>query len=135
MFALRRLGYNPYHAGEMNRDTANNSLVYWHEAIDAKFNARGRRYEPTDFDKMLWRYDVRRQVGLLTADTKNAKAVTDTPCCLFADELLAAYPKAKVVINTRPTIEGWVTSMEHSFYDFIFWKRLRFLEIVDRVSD
>lgn len=43
---------------EMNFDVANDSLVHWHEAMEAKFHDSGKKYAGEDFDKMLWRYDV-----------------------------------------------------------------------------
>jgi hypothetical protein len=43
---------------ECGFDSANGSMIYWHEAIDAKYNDKGQKYVGKDFDKMLWRYDV-----------------------------------------------------------------------------
>lgn len=37
-------------------------------------------------------------------------AVTDTPAAIFATELIAAYPEAKVILNTRD-VESWHRSM------------------------
>lgn len=59
--ALKRLGYTCYHMAECGLDVENNSMIYWHEAIDAKFDGKGNKYVGEDFDKMLWRYDVRSQ--------------------------------------------------------------------------
>ena len=58
--ALKKLNYNCYHMSECCLDAKNDSLKLWHEAIDAKFKNRGRKYAGKDFDKMLWRYDVTR---------------------------------------------------------------------------
>jgi hypothetical protein len=57
--ALKKLGYTCYHMAECGRDAANDSLTLWHAAIDAKYYGKGRKFEGEDFDKMLWRYDVR----------------------------------------------------------------------------
>jgi hypothetical protein len=43
---------------ECGLDTANDSMVLWHQAIDAKFHGKGSKFTGEDFDKMLWRYDV-----------------------------------------------------------------------------
>lgn len=59
---LKKLSYNCYHMSECNLDVANGSLANWHHAIDAKFNGKGRKYAAEDFDKMLWRYDVRQNL-------------------------------------------------------------------------
>ena len=40
-------------------------------------------------------------------------AVTDTPCNLFAPELLNAYPNAKVILTTRE-VEAWFKSVLNS---------------------
>jgi Sulfotransferase domain len=54
------------------------------------------------------------------------QAITDIPCILFADELMAAYPNAKVVLNTRDP-DKWLASMEKTFYVLISWKSMDFL--------
>ena len=43
------------------------------------------------------------------------QAVTDSPCVNFSDELLAAYPNAKVVLTTRDP-DKWLASMHSSFH-------------------
>ena len=57
--ALRQLGYTSYHMAECSLDTENNSMAYWREALAAKLYGQGKKYQGSDFDKMLWRYDVR----------------------------------------------------------------------------
>jgi hypothetical protein len=57
---------------ECGLDTANDSMVLWHQAINAKFHEKGSKFAGEDFDKMLWRYDVwccfgRRFALLITA--------------------------------------------------------------------
>ena len=44
--------------------------------------------------------------------------MTDAPCANFVDELIAAYPDAKVVLTTRDD-EPWLRSMEASYYDIL----------------
>ena len=39
------------------------------------------------------------------------RAITDVPAAVFAAELLAAYPNAKVVLNRRDDVDGWEKSM------------------------
>jgi hypothetical protein len=38
--------------------TANDSMILWHRAVDAKFHGKGSKFTGEDFDEMLWRYDV-----------------------------------------------------------------------------
>lgn len=61
------------------------------------------------------------------------KAVTDIPCVLFADELLKAYPEAKVVLTERD-VEGWIKSMQGSFVKVLSYRTWSFLRIFDAVS-
>ena len=60
------------------------------------------------------------------------QATTDAPCANFADELIAAYPNAKVVLSTRDP-DAWVVSMEASYYRILAWKPFRFLAAIDAV--
>ena len=55
---LKKLGYSTYHFSEMGLDAANDSLKYWTEATNAKLRGKGVPYKGTDFDKILWRYEV-----------------------------------------------------------------------------
>lgn len=51
------------------------------------------------------------------------------PCVNFPDQLLAAYPDAKVVLTTRDP-DKWIASMESSFYRIIdspVWKVLPYV--------
>merc|ERR1739838_479677 len=40
-------------------------------------------------------------------------AVTDVPCCLFWEELLQAFPEAKIIYSERVTEDEWVRSIRH----------------------
>lgn len=54
------------------------------------------------------------------------KALSDDPCCLFIDELLSAYPNAKVILTTRDRI-AWLHSMQRLTLEILFrryWRRL-----------
>ena len=62
----------------------------WQEAYDAKFHGKGKRFGRAEFDKLLG----------------HCQAVMEMPCFVFAEELIAAYPEAKVIVTTR-TIEDW----------------------------
>ena len=70
----------------------------------------------------------------VTSNSYFAKqAVTDAPCVNFADELLSAYPDAKVVLTTRD-VDRWLPSMERSYYKILAWKWWMALAAVDDVS-
>ncbi|KAK5744566.1 hypothetical protein LTR17_001961 [Elasticomyces elasticus] len=115
--ALNKLGFPSYHMLECNLNKLHgNSFHLWRSAIEAKYhNGKGRKLVTADdFDELLWRY----------------QAVSDIPTILFADELIAAYPDAKVILTERD-VEGWMKSMENSFYKILSWKIWWFLELTD----
>lgn len=107
--ALTMLGYTPYHMAAAMQN-ASIDFPAWEEALKAKYDVKGdgQPREPleagangppglaarqswgrAEFDKLLGDFD----------------AVLDVPCILFVEELLAAYPDAKVIITERP-VEG-----------------------------
>lgn len=45
---------------------------------------------------------------------------------MFVDELLAAYPDAKVVLTERDT-ESWLVSMNNTFYVLLGWRSFYYL--------
>lgn len=54
------------------------------------------------------------------------KAVTDIPCAVFAAELMAAYPNAKIVLTTRSTA-SWHMSMLRTIHALQASRLNRFL--------
>ena len=52
-------------------------------------------------------------------------AITDTPCNVFAEELLEAYPDAKVILSVRDDVDVWYASYMNALQPF--WDR-RYLE-------
>lgn len=62
------------------------------------------------------------------ANTK--KAVSDDPCCLFVDELLAAYPNAKVILTTRDRT-AWLRSMQRFILKILSWRSMPLLSYLD----
>ena len=62
----------------------------------------------------------------------NVDAITDSPACLFWDEIWAAFPEAKVLLMTRDSAEVWSKSLEktRSAYRSVqssLWMRLKFV--------
>ncbi|KAK4543578.1 hypothetical protein LTR36_005473 [Oleoguttula mirabilis] len=90
--AMTVLGYpNPYHFSSILDNVVECDL--WLQALNAKFHGQGDIPGKPFWDALLG------HVG----------AVTDAPCILFAKELLAAYPAAKVVLVERD-LESWFVS-------------------------
>lgn len=82
--ALEELGYQGvYHGFE----TTGSHAVSWCKLLDTKFSGEGRKEEIStqDFDRIIGNYE----------------AVTDVPTCMLAEEIIRAYPDAKVANNLR----------------------------------
>lgn len=102
--ALQILGYN---------DTAHGFDMIshpeigapWMEAVNAKFLSQGKPYGRAEFDALLG----------------NCAAVTDGPCAFFWEELMLAYPDAKIILVERD-IEDWYRSFEATFITELFSK-------------
>lgn len=58
--------------------------------------------------------------------------MTDAPCVIFSDELLSAYPNAKVILTNRDP-DSWLRSMDASYYKILSWNYWRILAAVDTV--
>ena len=61
-----------------------------------------------------------------------SQAITDAPCVIFSDELLSAYPDAKVILTNRE-VGSWLRSMDASYYRILSWRYWRILAVADRV--
>ncbi|KAM0802925.1 efflux pump antibiotic resistance protein [Usnea florida] len=67
----------------------------WISAFDAKFAGKGKPFTRTEWDQLLSDYG----------------AVTDVPALAFSEDLISAYPEAKVVLMERD-IEKWYKSFD-----------------------
>jgi Sulfotransferase domain len=103
--ALQMLGYRPYHMAEAIQN-ADVDMPCWAEGIEAKLLGKGKPWGREEFDKLTGKHDVRRQShSLSTVEAHCGQAVLDVPCILFVEEMIAAYPDAKVILTERP-VEG-----------------------------
>ncbi|KAJ8059406.1 hypothetical protein OCU04_012353 [Sclerotinia nivalis] len=109
--ALNRLGYKTYHC-RVAAPTKGH-LPLWLEGFDAKLNGNGKPFGREEFDKIL----------------TNFSAVTDMPAVNFSEELLKAYPDAKVILTTRDS-DKWVESVERSIYAVVHSRLWPVLSIV-----
>ena len=92
--ALQMLGYN-HTAHGFDMISHPEVGTPWMEAVDAKFLNVGRPYGRAEFDAFLGHY----------------AAVTDMPCAAFWEELIAAYPEAKIILVERD-VEDWYKSFD-----------------------
>ena len=60
--------------------------------------------------------------------------MTDIPCINFVDELVSAYPNAKVILTNRD-VDKWLVSMDKTFYTVMKWRSMGMLAAVDKVID
>ncbi|KAF2870479.1 hypothetical protein BDV95DRAFT_607649 [Massariosphaeria phaeospora] len=110
--ALRKLGYTPHHMRLVLSTPSD--IPLWQEAVSVTLTPPSERqpiqrmqepYGRAEFDKLLGDYD----------------AVTDLPGVAFANELVEAYPEAKVILTNRPYAE-WEQSMQASIWNLFTWR-------------
>ena len=95
--ALLRLGLNhTYHGWDMLFDEPA-PYAAWGRLARRKYYGRGQ--DNTD-NNPITREDFDALLG-------HAVAVTDTAAYAFAEELVVAYPEAKVVLNYREDLDAW----------------------------
>jgi Sulfotransferase domain len=91
----------------------------WLEAFEAKFEGKGKPYGREEFDKLLGHCAVSCVLCLESLPAQNGKqssqltitkAVTDWPAVSFSEELIEAYPDAKVVLTVRDSVDAWYKS-------------------------
>ena len=92
--ALEILGCKPAYHGYTPLSKIDD-CAKWIRAFEAKYHNRGPQFTRDDWDDLLGNY----------------QAVTDSPAICFAEELITAYPEAKVVLVERD-IERWYQSFE-----------------------
>ncbi|KAL6401054.1 nad dependent epimerase [Ilyonectria robusta] len=76
----------------------------WQDAIDRKFFGKGTPFARNEFDQLIHSFGA---------------VSSDTPAIAFADDLVAAYPEAKVVLVERD-IEQWYESYMHAIIGNMF---------------
>ncbi|KAL8689049.1 MAG: hypothetical protein Q9218_005186 [Villophora microphyllina] len=112
--ALEELGYGPcYHMYYCFQNPMECDM--WREALEAKFQNKGRKYTKQDWDQLLG----------------HCQAVTDVPPAAFIPELHAAYPNAKVIIVERNP-SSWYDSCTRTVIRFASNRQIKILYYLDR---
>lgn len=110
--ALRKLGYTSHQMRDVLAKPS--ELALWEEAVNVTLLPPQERpsnqqkmepYGKEEFDKLLADYDV----------------AMDLPSCVFASELVKAYPEAKVILTKR-RYEDWEQSMQDSIWCLDTWR-------------
>ncbi|KAF7290867.1 hypothetical protein MKEN_01494200 [Mycena kentingensis (nom. inval.)] len=111
--ALSMLGYNDvYHMFKLVGNPPDAEM--WMEALQAKFSGQGKAYAREEWDQLLG----------------HCQAVTDAPAMVFAKELIAAYPDAKVILTLREP-ESWWRSFTTTIVPLLYSRPVRLLEYID----
>jgi hypothetical protein len=115
--ALQILGYDPtFHGFSIFYNVRD--VEMWREGIEAKFFPNQTKINPfgrTEFDQLLGGY----------------RALCDMPAVIFASELIAAYPEAKIVLVERD-IETWYGSFDAAVIQPMFNPVANFISKLDR---
>lgn len=116
--ALPKLGYKSYHMSEACINTRTGSLIMWNEAITAKYGPSPSTSSSTTTTTNPTPYGPAAFAKLLQTYT----ATADAPTVLFAPELMAAYPNAKLILTTHPRgVDAWLRSIRNSYYRVANW--------------
>lgn len=92
-------------------------IEMWQEGIDRKyFGAPGPKFGRAEFDQLLHDYGA---------------VSSDTPVVAFADDLIEAYPEAKVVLTERD-IDAWYKSWMESVIKNSFDPIVNIVYTIDR---
>ncbi|PTB42446.1 hypothetical protein M441DRAFT_191146 [Trichoderma asperellum CBS 433.97] len=113
--AFKILGYKPFHASMM--DQYPYQLPLYTEALQAKYEKTTEPYGRKEFDKLfMGKWNVS----------------CNMPGSLLADELIKAYPNAKIILTTRD-VDKWQRSMKESVDAAVKWKAFDWLASWDSV--
>ena len=120
--ALIELGFvDCYHMFSIIEENPKDADL-WVEAFEAKFQGKGKLWGREEFDQVLGHCMVFSFPTTLKIWAHIFKAVTDWPCATFVDELIAAYPDAKVILTVRDNVEVWHKSVTETLWTghFVF---------------
>ncbi|KAJ6032637.1 hypothetical protein N7540_003369 [Penicillium herquei] len=106
--AFEVLGYIPFHGRMM--DEMPRFYPLWTEALQAHYLKVGKPFTRLEYDKLFDGFNVS----------------CNMPGTLLADELIKAYPEAKVIVSTRD-VDKWLKSMRQSVDSAVQWKSFDWL--------
>ncbi len=95
--ALEKLGMHTWHS-LLFLSTNLGDVPMWNEALDAKFAGKGDKFTRNEWDQTL------HEFGAVSSDT---------PAIAFAEDLIEAYPEAKVILVDRD-IDSWFDSFDQN---------------------
>ncbi|CAO1603122.1 hypothetical protein XANCAGTX0491_006715 [Xanthoria calcicola] len=110
--ALNILGLPCFHSFSLYSRIQDCSM--WSAALDAKFFNKGSKFTRKEWDQLLSDY----------------AAVTDVPAVCFAEDLVSAYPDAKVILMERE-IDSWFTSFDTAVIKAVWNRTNLFIGSID----
>ncbi|KAL2146798.1 hypothetical protein VTI28DRAFT_2279 [Corynascus sepedonium] len=129
--ALLRLGYDhTYHGWDIVYDDAGCYSPGWVRLCRKKWYSSSFSDPQSSSSSPSPSSNSRRKGAAVTAAEFDAllghsAAVTDAAASVFAAEMVAAYPEAKVVLNMRRDVDAWERSLEstlvHVNESWAFW--------------
>ncbi|RFU26964.1 hypothetical protein B7463_g9364, partial [Scytalidium lignicola] len=94
---LNLLGYESiYHMREVHK---NGHDEYWMRALEVHFNGTEKPFGRKEFDEFLGGFS----------------GISDIPAAIFVEELMDAYPEAKIILTTRDE-DKWFESMKSTIW-------------------
>jgi Sulfotransferase domain len=90
--------------------TRPSDVPLWSEALDAKFCDKGKRYGRAEWDKRIGEFG----------------ALSDVPVIAFSEDLVEAYPEAKVILVER-SLETWEKSFKEGVIEACWHPRTHFI--------
>ncbi|KAJ5098952.1 hypothetical protein N7532_005953 [Penicillium argentinense] len=119
--ALVHLGYNGTYHGYAAAVEYPRDCELWLRAMRAKYDGTGAPFVREDWDLLLGDY----QLGV--------KAVCDVPAACFAEELMDAYPNARVILTNRDT-DAWFESVQKTLIANAFTRRASFISFLATIT-
>jgi len=112
--AFEILGYQPFHGRMMEKKPELLSL--WIEALQARYYGTCEVYGRKEYEKLFDGWNI----------------TCNMPGSLVAEDLIKAYPNAKIVLSTRD-VDKWLHSMKDSVDLAVKWKSFDWLSTWDPV--
>ncbi|KUJ19719.1 uncharacterized protein LY89DRAFT_458555 [Mollisia scopiformis] len=113
--ALEILGIQPVAHG-FTIFTQSHDLLMWQRGLRTKYwpTPNTAPFDRQEFDNLLGQYE----------------GLSDWPCIAFSQELIAAYPEAKVILVERE-IESWYKSFTTTATNNVFWDVFYYIAMLD----
>jgi len=111
--ALDILGVPCYHGAVMLGRSSD--IPLWAEALDAKFYNKGTRYGRREWDRLIGDFG----------------ALSDVPAICFAEDLVEAYPEAKVILIDRER-DAWFESFDEAVISACWRPSTHIIASIDR---